>query len=97
MRSTRRKRQFLLCVRNTECDDLELRKLYERRPDPVATREGYVRVIDESGEDYLYPEGYFVAVELPREAERTFARRVATRPQLAAADGGPPPLIDRQP
>ena len=76
MASGQRKRRFLLCVRNRGCEDLELRKLYERLPDTVATREGYVRVVDESGEDYLYPEGYFVAVELPRQAERALARRV---------------------
>ena len=52
---------------------------YERLPDKVGTREGYVRVVDESGEDYLYPEGYFVAVEVPRQAERAFARRVRMR------------------
>jgi len=77
MASARRKRRFLLCVRNKGCEDLELRKLYERLPDKVATREGYVRVVDESGEDYLYPETYFVAVELPRQAERALARRVS--------------------
>jgi len=76
MASPRRKRRFLLCVRNKGCEDLELRKLYECLPDKVATREGYVRVVDESGEDYLYPEAYFVAVELPRQAERALARRV---------------------
>ena len=77
MTSARRQRRFLLCVRNKGCEDLELRKLYERLPDKVATREGYVRVVDESGEDYLYPETYFVAVELPRQAERALARRVS--------------------
>jgi hypothetical protein len=76
MASARRPRRFLLCVRNKGCDDLELRKLYERLPDTVATREGYVRVIDESGEDYLYPEAYFVSVDLPRQAERALARRL---------------------
>ena len=79
MPSARRKRQFLLCVRNAGCEDLALRKLYERLPDKGATREGYVRVIDESGEDYLYPEVYFVAVELPRRAERALARRVSAK------------------
>ncbi len=77
MTSAQRKKQFLLCVRNRGCDDLELRKLYQRLPDSAATREGYVRVVDESGEDYLYPEGYFVAVELSRQAERALARRVS--------------------
>jgi len=79
MPSPRPKRRFLLCIRNTGCEDLELRKLYERLPDRVGTREGYVRVVDESGEDYLYPQGYFVAVDLPRQAERALARRVRLR------------------
>jgi len=79
MASVPRKRRFLLCVRNTGCDDLELRKLYERLPDKGATREGYVRVVDESGEDYLYPEDYFVVVDLPKHAERALARRVPAR------------------
>ncbi len=57
--------QFLLCVRNNGCDDLELRKLYQVLPDPSGGREGYVRVIDESGEDYLYPKDYFLAISLP--------------------------------
>jgi len=68
-----------LCVRNTGCDDLELHKVYERLPDNVATREGYVRIIDESHEDYLYPETYFVAVEIPRQAERALAKRAPAR------------------
>ena len=75
MASPRRKKRFLLCVRNTGCEDLELRKLYEHLPDDVAAREGYVRVVDESGEDYLYPKTYFVALRLPGEAERALARR----------------------
>lgn len=41
--------------------------------DARAAEEGYVRVIDESGEDYLYPGDYFVAVDLPREAARALA------------------------
>jgi hypothetical protein len=79
MPSVRRKRRFLVCVRNTGCNDLELRKLYERLPDAVAKREGYVRVVDESGEDYLYPDSYFVGVELPRRAERAVGRRATAR------------------
>ena len=75
MASPRRKKRFLLCVRNTGCEDLELRKLYEHLPDDVAAREGYVRVVDESGEDYLYPKIYFAAVRLPGEAQRALARR----------------------
>jgi hypothetical protein len=65
--------RFLLCLRNDGCDDLELRKLYRSVPDKRAEREGYVRVVDESGEDYLYPSGYFVSVTLPRKAQAAMA------------------------
>ena len=71
--ATRTKKRYLLCVRNKGCEDLEPRKLYEQLPDPGAAEDGYVRVVDESGEDYLYPADYFVAVDLPREAERALA------------------------
>jgi len=73
MAATRRKKRYLLCVRNEGCEDLEPRKLYEQLPDSRAAEDGYVRVVDESGEDYLYPAAYFVAVDLPREAERALA------------------------
>ena len=47
------------CIEDADCDDLEKRKLYQILPDEEATQEGYLRVVDESGEDYLYPESYF--------------------------------------
>jgi len=54
--------------------DLELRKIYQVLPDESAAKENLVRVIDESGEDYLYPASSFVFIELPQEAERAFLR-----------------------
>jgi hypothetical protein len=60
---------FALCIENKDCDDLEKRKIYQMLPDEEAEKEGYIRVIDESGEDYLYPRSYFIAVQLPREAQ----------------------------
>ena len=65
--------RFAMCVRNEECEDLELRKVYRILPDKRAAQDGYVRVVDESGEDYLYPESYFVAVRLSRKGKRTVA------------------------
>ena len=62
--------QFVICVRNEGCDDLELRKVYEVLPDAAAAKDGYLRVIDESGEDYLYPVDYFVAIELSQKVEK---------------------------
>jgi hypothetical protein len=62
---------FVICIRNEDYPaSLEKRKLYVKLPDPEAEKHHYVRVIDESGEDYLYPEEYFVAVELPDETRR---------------------------
>ena len=49
---------------------LERRKLYVSIADVVAEKHGQVRVIDESGEEYLYPEEFFVAVELPQSVRR---------------------------
>ncbi len=60
--------EFVLCIDNRECEDLEKAKVYRVLPDAKAKREGYVRVIDESGEDYLYPESYFVPVDIPAKA-----------------------------
>jgi len=64
-----KEKSFALCIDNRECEDLEKRKIYKVLPDDEAAKEGYLRIVDESGEDYLYPESYFVFVELPREAQ----------------------------
>ena len=61
--------QFAICLENKDCDDLEKRKVYPIIPDQEAAEEGYLRVIDESGEDYLYPKSYFFLIELPLEAQ----------------------------
>jgi hypothetical protein len=68
MTTTRATRDFVLCIDNKDCEDLEKGKVYPLLPDSDASREGYVRVVDESGEDYLYPASYFVAVDLPDKA-----------------------------
>ncbi|MBI5745464.1 MAG: hypothetical protein HZA13_00490 [Nitrospirae bacterium] len=62
-------KKFAVCITDTE-PDLELRKIYQVLPDEAAKREHHLRIIDESGEDYLYPARYFVLIELPKEAER---------------------------
>ena len=55
----------------------ELRKIYRLLEDPAAEARGLVRVIDESGEDYLYPERFFVAIEVPPAAARAFSNKSA--------------------
>jgi hypothetical protein len=66
-------KQYVICVNNHGCDDLQLRKVYEVRRDERARSEGLLRVIDESGEDYLYPEGCFLAIDLPAPVKRALA------------------------
>ena len=67
----RRQHQFVICVRNDENPaSLELRKLYEVIPDGKAAKHRMLRIVDESGEDYLYPEDYFIAVKLPQAVGR---------------------------
>jgi len=59
--------QFVICVNNKGYRaSLELRKLYQAVPDAGAAKHQQIRVIDESGEDYLYPQSDFVPVSLPR-------------------------------
>ena len=64
--------RFVVCIRNDGAEDLEPRKVYQTLPDRDASREGYARVIDESGDDYLYPAGYFAPVRLPMAIAREF-------------------------
>jgi hypothetical protein len=60
---------YVICIRRDDCEDLDLRKVYRVLEDPKALEDGYLRIIDESGEDYLYPESYFVPVQIPRQAQ----------------------------
>lgn len=55
MRRKQAGHRFALCVKNEDCDDLEKRKVYRVIADEKSEKDGYVRVIDESGEDYLCP------------------------------------------
>ena len=61
--------QFVLCIENSGCEDLEKRKLYQILPDEKAAQEEYLRVIDESQEDHLYSEPYFIFIDLSRKAQ----------------------------
>jgi len=69
MAQNNKEQVFALCIDNKDCEDLEKRKIYKILPDDKAATEGYLRVIYESGEDYLYPESCFILVQLPREAQ----------------------------
>jgi hypothetical protein len=72
------KRKFLLCVDNTGYTaSLEVRKLYEALPDKKAERHNQVRIVDESGEDYLYPCDFFSSVRLPVQTRNKIIEKVA--------------------
>ena len=64
-------RQFVLCIKNDGCEDLEIRKIYEVLEDENAAKDDYIRIIDESGEDYLYPSNYFYPVEIAQKIRET--------------------------
>jgi len=67
----KRLRQFVVCVRNEGYDvSLERRKIYVSLADDEAAKHGLMRVVDESGEDYLYPLAFFAPIELPPSVRR---------------------------
>jgi len=65
------KKQYALCINNKNYEaSLIPRKVYEIVPDERAEKDDFVRIIDESGEDYLYHTSHFVFIKLPAEAEQ---------------------------
>jgi len=68
------KPQFAVCIKNEgHSASLELRKIYRVLPDVHADEHKCIRVVDESGEDYLYPAEYFVLIELPQALKKAFS------------------------
>lgn len=64
---------FGVCIKNTGCEDLQIRKLYAILPDEDAEKEGLLRVVDDSGEDYLYPAENFIPLPLPASVEQALS------------------------
>jgi hypothetical protein len=62
--------RFAVCVQSDDPDLLTPRMIYRILPDDSAAKSNYVRVVDNEGEDYLYPANYFISIDLPREIER---------------------------
>ncbi len=68
------KLNYVVCINNKDYPaSLEMRKVYRVLPDPEAEAHRMIRVIDESGEDYLFPMQMFAPVELPKIAMDAFA------------------------
>jgi hypothetical protein len=70
--------RFAVCINNTTYpDDLKVRTIYQVLPDESAARSNYIRVVDETGEDYLYPAELFVIIDVPAEAQKAFTQAVS--------------------
>lgn len=63
------KRRFAICIRTDDPDLLTPRRIYEVRPDGSAAKSKYIRVIDNEGDDYLYPAAYSMFVDFPPAVE----------------------------
>ncbi len=65
--------RFVMCISNEGYPaSLDVRRVYRAIPDPDAEKSGHIRVVDESGEDYLYPRELFVPIEVPEPAAKVF-------------------------
>ncbi len=76
MRETKRNEaEFAVCLRNEGyAASLEVHKIYRILPDPGAEKDGDLRIVDESGEDYLYPKDWFVLIDVPEAVEASLLR-----------------------
>lgn len=83
-KSTKSTPRFVICVDNSEYPaSLELHKIYRVLPDKDARADGDWRVIDESGEDYLFPADYFMPIDLPQTIVRALNKSFARMPTHA--------------
>ena len=73
-----------VCITDSE-PDLEPGKIYQVLPDGPAVKENCLRVVDESGEHYLYPASFFILIELPQEIERVLGVRLRKRKSVSRA------------
>ena len=89
-RSKLNTKRFVVCIDNSDYRaSLELHKIYQVLPDDQAAADDFLRVVDESGEDYLYSARRFVPVELPQRVERSVSR--ATKESTIFSDKAMPP------
>ncbi len=72
--SNSRETKFVVCISSDDPDLLTPRRIYQVLPDESAAKSNYIRVIDNEGEDYLYPANYFLSLELPRKIEQALIK-----------------------
>ena len=84
MKKRSTKERFVICIDNSDYPaSLELHKIYTVLPDEKAAEDDFIRVVDESGEDYLYSAKRFVSVELPERVKQSIIRKVRETTMLA--------------
>ena len=66
--------KFAVCIQSDDADLLTPRKIYQVLSDESGAKSNYIRVVDNEGEDYLYPAKYFMFLDLPQEIERALLR-----------------------
>jgi len=69
--------RFAICLKNKGSEDLIVRKIYQVLPDERTEKQGLLRIVDESGEDYLYPASYFFFIDLPQKVELALRQSVS--------------------
>ena len=70
--------RFVVCIDNADYEaSIELHKIYPVVPDPDAAQDGDLRIVDESGEDYLYSTDRFVAIDVPKSLERAMLKQAS--------------------
>ncbi len=67
-------KQFAICINSDDADLLTPRMIYRVLPDESAARSNYIRVVDNEGEDYLYPADYFIQIAFPQAIEQALLR-----------------------
>ncbi len=85
MKKSPREKKYVLCLRNGDYVDLDIGKAYVSLPDDKSALRGMIRVVDESGEDYLYPKDWFVAIALPPTAKRMLSSSMRRKPSRLIA------------
>lgn len=76
---------LVICIGNEGAEDLQILRVYRRLPDAAAESKGFLRVIDDSGEDYLYPEAAFLPLPLPPSLEQQLESLAEKRSRVGIA------------
>lgn len=66
--------KFAVCIQTDDADLVTPRMIYQILPDESAAKSNYIRVVDNEGEDYLYPADYFIFIDFPRDVQQALLR-----------------------